>query len=85
MGKGRKKKYRKGKMPKIKTIQMSLDRNGENDSVLKYKFPSPSPSVLHVHFHLSFLFSTFFLSAFFHHTFHVNKTQGEKKQTSILP
>ncbi len=72
-------------MPKTKTIQMLLDRNVENESVLKNKFPSPSPSVLHVHFHLSFLFSTFFLSAFFHRTFHVNKTQGEKKQTSILP
>jgi len=74
-----------GKMPKRKTIQMPLDRNGKNESVLKYKSPSPSPSILHVDFHLSFLFLTFFLSAFFHHTFHVNKTQGEKKQTSILP
>ena len=53
---------------------MSIDRNVENDSVLKYKSPSssPSPSILHIH-HLSFLFSTFFLSIFFfsafsHHT-----------------
>jgi hypothetical protein len=71
----------KGKMPKIKMsttkiIQMSIDRNVENESVLKYK--SPSPSILHVHLHLSFSFSTFlfstlflsifFLSAFSHHT-----------------
>jgi len=57
--KGRKEKYRKGKMPKTKTMQMSLDRNGENESVLKYKAPSASPSILHVHFHLSFFFRHF--------------------------
>ncbi len=82
-GKRRKGKISKGKMPKIKMsktkiIQMSIDRNVENESVLKYKCPSPSPSILHVHLHLPFLFSTFsfstvflsifFLSAFSHHT-----------------
>jgi hypothetical protein len=71
-------KRQKGKMSKTKIIHMSIDRNVENESVLKYKSPSPSPSILHIHLHLSFLFSTFlfstfflsifFLSAFFHHT-----------------
>jgi hypothetical protein len=60
-----------GKIPKIKTsrkkmLQISIDRNVENEIVFKYK--SPSPSSLHVHLHLSFLVSIFFLSVFFDHT-----------------
>ncbi len=68
-------------MPKIKmskTKQMTLDRNGENESVLKYQSPSPSPSILHVHFHLSFFFDIFisasFLSIFSHHTLSLGTT-----------
>jgi hypothetical protein len=36
-------KRQKGKISKGK---MSIDRNVENESVLKYKSPSPSPSIL---------------------------------------
>ncbi len=43
-----------------------MNRNAENESVLKYKSSSPSTSILYVHPRLIFLFLTFFLSAFFH-------------------
>jgi hypothetical protein len=70
MENGRKEKYRKGKMSKIqisktKIIEMYMDRNAENESILKYKSPSLLPSISHVHLHVIFLFSTFLFSIFF--------------------
>ena len=81
MEKGRKEKYRKGKMSKIKIsktklIQMQMDRNAKNESILKYKSPSTliqSCMLIFIsyscfrHFYFRyFSLSTFFLSSFFH-------------------
>jgi len=73
-GKISKRKNTEKKMSKMKTMQMSLDRNGENESVLKYQSPSPSPSIFHVHFHLSFFFDIFPFDIFPSYHFFYHRT-----------
>jgi hypothetical protein len=64
-------------------MQMSVDRNGENESVLKYQSSPPSPSILHVHFHLSFFFNVFPFDIF--PSYHTFKKETECEIVVTLP
>jgi hypothetical protein len=59
-----KKKNVENKKTKTKRVQMSKDKNAENDSLWKGKPSSSSPSLMHPHLHPSFLSSTFLFSTF---------------------